>query len=147
MTMTLLPMLPTALTTPPPRPCPNASSSTTEITPQVMPSMVSAERMRLRCSAAQLCVTSSLRRIVYLGSFVMQTLDRLHLGGAACGINPSTHGDKRKREQGQDHCSRGDDRLGNEVGEWDIGHQQANTNPEAVADQTAKNGNDHRFGK
>src|SRR5215469_13879848 len=142
MTMTLLPMFPMAVTTAPPRPRPNARRSTTEMTPQVMPSIVSAERKRLRRSDAQLWRSSSFRRIGHLALFVAQTLDRLHFGGSPRGIDPGDHSDYRQRDQGCDHGSRRDDRYGKEFGKRQDGHQQTNADPKAVTDETTKDSDD-----
>src|SRR5450631_4158434 len=98
-TMTLLPIEPWAATMPPPSPSPKASRSTSETTPQLMPSMVRTERMRFLRSAFQLCWISSLRNTLHLGSFVSQTLDRIHISGALRGIHAGTHGDERQRQQ------------------------------------------------
>src|SRR5215469_7682276 len=142
MTMTLLPMFPMAVTTAPPRPRPNARRSTTETTPQVMPSMVRAERKRLRRSDAQLCRTSSFRRIRHLASFVAQTLDRFHFGGSPRRIHSGGHSDYGQRDKGCDHGSRRDDRRGKEVGKRHDGHQQTNANPEAVTDEATEDSDD-----
>src|SRR5580700_10437925 len=98
-TMTSLPIEPWAATMPPPNPSPKASSNTRETTPQLIPSMVSAERMRFLRNAAQLCRINSLRYTLHLGSFVTQTFDRIHVGCPLRGIHAGAYGDKRQREQ------------------------------------------------
>src|SRR6516164_4582563 len=106
-TMTLLPMLPTASIMPPPKPSPKASSRTRETTPQLMPSIVSAERMRLRRNAVQLCCTSSAMNTPHLdsfvSSFVTQALNGIHVGGALRGIHSGANCDERERKQRTDN--------------------------------------------
>src|SRR5215831_12085218 len=114
-TMTLLPIFPTACMMPPPRPSPNASSSTSETTPQLMPSIVSVERMRLRRNAVRLCCTSSVIYIVHLGSLVAQALDRVHIGRALCRIHARADGNQRQRQQRAYNRNDRDDGFGNEV--------------------------------
>src|SRR5215468_9406662 len=109
--MTLLPMLPTASIIPPPRPSPKASSRTRETTPQLMPSIVSAERMRLRRNAVQLCPTSSAINTTHLDSLVPQALDGIHIGSALRRIHPGTHRNERKRKQRTNDRDHGNDRL------------------------------------
>src|SRR5271165_4988300 len=138
-TMTLLPMLPTACMMPPPRPSPNASSSTRDTTPQLIPSIVRTERMRLRRSAVQLCTTSSFRYTLHLGSFVAQALDRVHVGGALCRVHAGTHCDQRQRQQRAHNRNGRNDGLGNEVRQGSTGQQQAQPDTKRVAQRPAKN--------
>src|SRR6516165_4216964 len=112
-TMTLLPMLPTASIMPPPKPSPKASSRTRETTPQLMPSIVSAERMRLRRNAVQLCCTSSAMNTIHLDSLVAQALNRIHVGSALRGIHSGAHRDEREGEQRTDDRDDGNNGFGN----------------------------------
>src|SRR6516162_3190378 len=144
-TMTLLPSAPVAARMPPPNPSPKASSSTRETTPQLMPSIVSAERMRFRSSAVQLCWINSLRYTLHLGSFVAQTLDWIHVSGALRGIHPCTHGDNRQSQQRAHDGNGRNYRLGHKVGEGRSRQQQTKPNSHHVAESSAEHGQRHRF--
>src|SRR6516225_2527157 len=144
-TMTLLPMLPTASIMPPPRPSPKASSRTRETTPQLMPSIVRAERMRLRRNAVQLCCTSSAMNTIHLDSFVTQAFDGVHVGGALRGIHSGAHRNERERQQRPDDRDDGNYWLGNEVRQRSNGQQETESDSDRVAERAAQNGESNRL--
>src|SRR3974390_3675188 len=140
MTMTLFPIEPSAARMPPPSPSPNASRSTSETTPQLMPSMVSSERMRLRRRAVQLCCTSSVRYIQGLLSFVAQALDGIHVGGALRGIHSCADGDQRQGQQRTYNGDQGDDRLGNNLRQRRRLQENTQTNTQHITQRSAEYG-------
>src|SRR5579883_404897 len=146
-TMTLLPMFPTACMMPPPRPSPNASSNTTETTPHEMPNIVSIDRMRLRRSAVQLCWISSFRRIVHLRSFVVQALNRFEFSRAPRRIHARADRDQRKGEQRTDYRNRGNNWPRNKVRKRCSRHQETDSHAQAVTNESTERGDHNRFRK
>src|SRR6516165_7178208 len=142
-TMTLFPMFPTACIMPPPRPCPNASSNTSETTPQLMPSMVSADRMRLRRNAVQLCCTSSVKYILHLGSLVPQALDGIHICRPLRRIHTGADCDDRQRYQRAHNRNYGNDGLGNEVRQRRHCQQHTDSHTNGIAERAAQNSDSH----
>src|SRR6185369_17254343 len=137
-TITLLPKLPTAVTMAPPRPSPNASNNTTEMTPQAIPSMVNVERMRFLSSAIQLCSISSRRYMLHLGSFVPETFGRFHVSSALRWIHSSVNSDEGQGQERSNDCDRRNHGLGDKVRQWSGVQQCAQTDSDEVPDQPAE---------